>query len=80
MSEDASWEDLHPEFRAETLSCFDQDGIAKRIRAYSAIIEARRAEMECGPNQEPMAATEPDFLEYSEADRIIAHSLGVKLS
>jgi hypothetical protein len=77
MSEDAH-DDNHNSWsqeRAHVLSCFDQDGIARRVKAYTAIIEAHHAEM----REEPMAATEPDFLEYSEADKIIAHSLGVRL-
>ncbi len=66
---------MNPEDERERLLA---DGIASRIAAYHGIITARRAEMDSA--KEPMAATEPDFLEYSEADRIIAHSLGVKLS
>lgn len=62
--------------RAEILSCFDQDGIGRRVKAWTAIIEARHAEM----RGEPMAATEPDFQDYiSEADSIIAHSLGIRI-
>ena len=79
MSEDASWEDLHP---STDFSCFDQDDISRRVKAFAGIIKEQRDAFDryLRATQEPMAAPSPDFLEFSEADRIIAHSLGVKRS
>ena len=67
MSEDASWEDLHP---STDFSCFDQDDISRRVKAFADTIEQRRAYERYLRGTEPMAATEPDFLgRLSEADK-----------
>ena len=68
MSDDASWEDLHP---STDFSCFDQDDISRRVKAYTGIIKEQRDAFDryLRATQEPMAATSPDFLEFSEADK-----------
>jgi hypothetical protein len=78
VSEDASWEDLHP---STDFSCFDQDDISRRVKAFAGIIKEQRDAFDryLRATQEPMAATEPDFLgRLSEADKQFLRDMRIK--
>ena len=64
-------EDAHDSNNSTDFSCFDQDDISRRVKAFTGIIKEQRDAFDryLRATQEPMAATAPDFLEFSEADK-----------
>ena len=74
-------EDCHDSNSGSTdFSCFDQDDISRRVKAFAGIIKEQRDAFDryLRATQEPMAATEPDFLEFSEADKQFLRSMRIQ--
>ena len=73
-------EDAHDSNNSTDFSCFDQDDISRRVKAFAGIIKEQRDAFDryLRATQEPMAATEPDFLEFSEADKQFLRSMRIQ--